>query len=153
MLNIALPHLLRFEYPAVLFVPTDFVGKHNSFDADVEPEEAICDWDELRELARQGISIQSHSASHRHFSELDQAEKEEELLRSKAALESGLGTPVEVISYPYGDDEISDGALEQAGYRAACLYGGGVNRLPGVSRYRLTRLAMGCDTDLRATLG
>ena len=156
MRTITLPLLLRFGYPAVLFVPTDYIGGLNGFDAGNEPEEAICDWDDLRELERSGVSIQSHGASHRPFSELDQAGQEEELTRSKTTLETGLEKPVEVFAYPYGDGGTEPGAtgraLKRAGYRAACLYKGDANPLPIAEPYRLTRLAMGPDTDLRAEL-
>ena len=63
----------------------------------------ICDWDDLRELERLGVSIQSHGASHRPFSKLSLPEQEEELTRSKTALEANLEKPVEVFAYPYGD--------------------------------------------------
>jgi peptidoglycan/xylan/chitin deacetylase (PgdA/CDA1 family) len=157
VLKVALPCLLRFGYPAVHFVPTDFIGGRNKFDGGAEPEEPICDWDELRELERQAVAVQAHSASHRHFSTLGPAGLEEELTRSKQVLEDGLGRPVEVFAFPYGDDGIdpqaTGRALRRAGYRAACLYGGGPNRLPVDNPYRLRRLAMGPDTDLRAELG
>jgi peptidoglycan/xylan/chitin deacetylase (PgdA/CDA1 family) len=156
MRHVALPWLLRFGYPAVVFVPPDFIGGHNWFDTDEEPEEAICDWDDLRELERCGVSIQSHGASHRRFSELDLAQQKEELIRSKAVLEEGLSKPVKVFAYPYGDGGVDSGIqrdiLEQAGYASACLYRGGPMRLPIVDPYRLARVAMGPDTDLQAEL-
>jgi peptidoglycan/xylan/chitin deacetylase (PgdA/CDA1 family) len=168
MRTVALPWLLRFGYPAVLFVPTDFIGGLNTFDA-AEPQEPLCDWDDLVELERRGISIQSHGTSHRPLSMLSPVDLEEELRRSKAKLEAGLGKRVEVFSYPYGDDGVgsypygADGASSQvlrkvretlklAGYRAACLYGGGPNRIPAADPYRLTRLAVGPDTDMQAAL-
>jgi peptidoglycan/xylan/chitin deacetylase (PgdA/CDA1 family) len=168
MHTVALPWLLQFGYPAVFFVPTDYVGQRNTFDP-AEPEEDICDWDNLRELERQGVSIQSHSASHLPFSGLTLIEQEEELRRSAAALEAGLGKRAEVFSYPYGDDGVGSypyhhsavtspmlrkiqGALQRTGYRAACLYGGGLNYLPVANAYRLYRVAMGPDTDLNAEL-
>jgi peptidoglycan/xylan/chitin deacetylase (PgdA/CDA1 family) len=168
MRTVALPWLLRFGFPAVLFVPTDFIGGRNTFD-DAEPEEELCDWEDLVELERQGVSVQSHGATHRPLSDLTPAEQEEELRRSKTTLEAGLGKRVEVFSYPYGDDGVSsypygdDGAsspairkvkkmLKQAGYRAACLYGGGPIRLPAADHYRLTRLAVGPDAHLQEDL-
>jgi peptidoglycan/xylan/chitin deacetylase (PgdA/CDA1 family) len=157
VLEVALPCLRWFGYPAVQFVPTNFIGGRNWFDGGGEPEEPICDWDELRELERSGVSVQAHSASHRHFSELRPAELEQELRQSKVALEDGLGRPVEVFAFPYGDDGVdpqaTGRALRRLGYRAACLYKGGPNRVPIANPYRLTRLAMGPDTDLRAELG
>jgi peptidoglycan/xylan/chitin deacetylase (PgdA/CDA1 family) len=156
ILTAALPLLLRFRYPAVLFVPTEFIGGRNTFDDEIEPEEAICNWDELRELERYGVSVQSHGATHRPFSELDSDEQQEEVVRSKAQLEVGLGKPVEVLAYPYGDVGIEPQemrrALTKAGYRAAFLYGGGTNPLPMPDPYCLSRLAMGPDTDLQAAL-
>src|SRR5918997_3908783 len=108
------------------YVPTDYIGGINDFDAGEEPEEAICDWDDLRELERSGVSIQSHGASHRSFSKLSLPEQEEELAKSKITLEAGLEKPVEVFAYPYGDSGTELGstvrALERAEYRAACLY-------------------------------
>jgi peptidoglycan/xylan/chitin deacetylase (PgdA/CDA1 family) len=152
----ALSVLSQFDYPAVLFVPTDYIGGRNAFDVDCEPEEAICGWDDLRELESLGISVQPHGASHRSFSELDPAEQDAELRRSKAILETELGNSVEVFSFPYGDDGADPTAtallLRRAGYRAAFLYGGGPIRLPITDSYRLARLAMGPDTDLRSML-
>lgn len=152
--EVALPWLARFGWPAVLFMPSDFVGRGNDWDHGSEPREPLCDWDDLRELGRSGVSIQSHGASHRPFSELSPADRRDELERSKAALEGGLGEAVELFAYPYGDD--GDGAvdvpegLERAGYRAACGYGGDPFALPAPDPYRLARLALGPDTDLRA---
>ena len=156
MRDVALPCLRPFGYPAVLFVPTDFIGGRNTFDAGNEPDEPICGWDDLRELDRWGVSVQSHGVSHRPFSDLEPAEREAELLRSRAALEAGLGKPVEVFAYPYGDAGRDAAAVEallqRTGYRAACLYGGGPISLPAADPYRLARVAMGPDTDLRAAL-
>jgi peptidoglycan/xylan/chitin deacetylase (PgdA/CDA1 family) len=155
-LAVAVPWLRRFAYPAVMFVPTAFLGGRNTFDDGVEPEEAICGWDELRALERAGVAVQSHGVSHRALSGLDPAEAEAELRRSRAALEDGLGRPVTVFCYPYGDGGRDPAgvaaALRRAGYRAACLYGGGPNPVPPADVYRLARLAMGPDTDLAAAL-
>ncbi len=152
-----LPCLLRFGYPAVVFVPSDFVGGSNDFEAGNAPEEPLCDWDDLMALQEAGISVQSHSASHRAFSGLQTEERSAELARSKATLEARLGNRVELLSYPYGDDAGSPGSLRKVlqagGYRGACLYGGGPIRVPVEDPYRLARVPMGADTDLTAVLG
>lgn len=156
VLEVALPRLLEFGYPAVQFVPTRFIGTWNRFDRWAEPREAICTWDELRELVRRGVSVQPHGASHRPFSRLRPAAREKELREPREVLESGLGTAAQFFSFPYGDDGVDPDAtgrlLEAAGYRAACLYGGGPNPTPIARPYRLTRLAMGPDTVLPAAL-
>ena len=152
--EVALPVLERFGYPAVLFMPTDFVGGTNDFDS--EPDERLCDWDDLRELMLRGVAVQSHGVSHRSFSELAPAERAQELERSKAALEAELEQAVELFAYPYGDDaglppELRE-TLARTGYRAAFGYGGGPFAIPADDPYRLERIAMGPDTDLDQAL-
>ncbi len=157
-LEVAAPVLSRFGYPAVIFVPTQFIGGCNAFDADIqyEPREIICGWDELFELERNGVSVQSHGVSHRRLSELSPGEQEHELSASKSVLESELGKPVELFSFPYGDGggapRTTADLLARCGYRGACLYGGGPMQLPVGDRFRLTRVAVGPDTDLASEL-
>jgi peptidoglycan/xylan/chitin deacetylase (PgdA/CDA1 family) len=154
--KIALPLLRQFGYPAMLFVPTDYIGGYNDFDAPHELQEQICDWNDLKELDRWGISIQSHGTSHKRFSWIDMVEQEEELRLSKTLIESNIETPVEVFAFPYGDDGVNPREvaqiLKRVGYRAACLYGGGPNSIPNADPYPLTRLAIGPDTNLQAVL-
>jgi len=151
MREVALPWLRRFGYPAVVFVPTAFIGGIAG-----SPAEAVCDWDDLRALERGGVAVQSHGVTHRAFSELSAAEREEELRQSRAVLAEGLGRPVDVFAYPFGDPGPDAGAagraLRAAGYRAACLYKGGPSPVPVPDAYRLPRIPMGPDTDLREIL-
>jgi peptidoglycan/xylan/chitin deacetylase (PgdA/CDA1 family) len=157
VLDVALPWLKRFDFPAVSFVPTAFVGGVNAFDKGVEPEERICDWAALRELDANGVAIQPHGVSHTAFSEMSIEEQETEVLQSKAVLEAELGRPATVFSYPYGDCGTDATALHRimraSGYQAACLFDNGPNRLPIENPYLLNRIAIGPDTNLAAELG
>ena len=157
VLEVALPWLVRFGYPAVVFVPTRFIGGSNTFDGDAEPMEAICDWDQLRELDRNRVTIQSHGVSHRSFSELPPFEHEHELRESKRVLEAQLNKPVTLFAYPYGDtgSDLPQASeeLSSAGYRAACVYDDKLNHWPIRQPYTLARLTMGPDTDLEGILG
>lgn len=154
--QIALPWLQRFGYPAVLFVPTDLIGGRSNFGDEGEPEQPICDWDDLRYLATQEISIQSHSVSHRPFSVLLRAQRAAELLQSKAVLENVLGNSVDMFAYPYGDQgknpEEMPTLLKETGYRAACLFGGGPVRLPDADCFRLARVPIGPHIHLPGAL-
>jgi peptidoglycan/xylan/chitin deacetylase (PgdA/CDA1 family) len=149
------PRLARRGLPAVAFIPTGFVGGASEWDAGtLEPPEALCSWDDLRELQELGVSIQSHGAGHRHLVGLAPAELEQELAGSKARLEEELGRPVELFSFPYG--EAGSGAvraaLAQAGHRAAFTYGGAVLHAAVDDRYAVPRPAIGADTHLAAAL-
>jgi peptidoglycan/xylan/chitin deacetylase (PgdA/CDA1 family) len=156
MVTVILPLLQRFGYPAVVFVPTGFVGAFNSFDAGIEPREPICSFDDLKTLQDAGISVQSHGIHHRRFSELSTAEREVELSASKKSLEHYLGLPVETFAFPYGDNggdpELIAQLAGSAGYRAAFLYPGAVIEDRITEPYGVPRLAIGADSSLAILL-
>ena len=119
----------------------------------------MCDWDDLRELDKNGVAIQSHGVTHYWLSLLDQENLIREFSQSKQVLENEMGKPVEVFAFPYSDsgkdDKVIDTALQQAGYRVAFLCGGGpnTNELPIRNPFRIDRLAVYRDTDLPSALG
>jgi peptidoglycan/xylan/chitin deacetylase (PgdA/CDA1 family) len=158
LVDYALPVLSEYQCPGVVFVPTDHVGGHNSFDFSSRgSREALCDWDDLRRLEDAGIAVQSHGASHRAFSKLSPEAVAAELADSKAKIEQQLERPVTMLAYPYGDSgadpDMTADLLEQAGYAAAFVYGGRPFDPWQADRYRLERIGVGPDTDLRAELG
>jgi peptidoglycan/xylan/chitin deacetylase (PgdA/CDA1 family) len=156
MLDTALPILRAYGFPSVLFVPVSYIGSKNSFDADLEPEEPICDWDDLKELQGGKVSIQSHGVTHRRLSVLDDVQLRYEIEHSKTTIESRIGHVVKLFSFPYGDNGreplVTRARLCEAGYSAAFLYGGETNVMPANDQFGLQRLAMGPDTDLAGTL-
>jgi peptidoglycan/xylan/chitin deacetylase (PgdA/CDA1 family) len=152
----ALPVLSEAGAPAVVFVPTVYIGGMNTFDAGEEPDEPICSRQDLATLAEHGVSIQSHGAHHAAMSDLAPHEQRSELEESRRELEAVTGGTVDLFAFPYGDAgtdrrAMAD-AVQAAGYRAAFGYGGGPADLTADDRYCLPRLAMGPDTDLAALL-
>lgn len=152
----ALPVLRDLGAPAVLFVPTRFVGGTNDFDAGIEPEEPICTWDQLRQLDLAGVSIQSHGVGHRWMSELDQAARQRELLNSRDQIRQQIGHEAHFFSFPYGDEGVdpatTQALLERTGYRGAVLFGGGAMDGRSIDRWRMQRLPVGPDTDFEKEL-
>jgi peptidoglycan/xylan/chitin deacetylase (PgdA/CDA1 family) len=152
----AIPILDELGIPSVVFVPTAHIGGTNAFDIDEEPEEEICDWDDLRFLARHDMSVQSHGVRHVPMSTIDPDAQAEELRASRQQLESGLETTVDLFAFPYGDEGpdplFMRASLRASGYRAAFAYGGGPADLRRDDHFALPRLAMGPDTDLAALL-
>jgi peptidoglycan/xylan/chitin deacetylase (PgdA/CDA1 family) len=156
MRQTALPVLKSLGLPSVVFVSAGHIGSTNRFDADVEPEEPICGWDDLEELQHANVSVQSHGVSHRHFSKLDNAQIRYEIEHSKRLVERHMGHAVEMFSFPYGDNgadpSFATAILRNAGYSAAFLYGGNPDTTPPCDRFAIQRIAMGPDTDLAALL-
>lgn len=157
-LKIAAPILQSFSYPAIVFVPTGYVGAYNAFDADIfyEPKEPICSWEELKQLEKARISIQAHSVSHSHFSEISVAQLHEEISHCKETLEENLAKKIELFSFPYGDNgldiNLTDNLLKRTGYKAAFMFAGKPVHGNIENNFRIPRVAVGPDTNLQSVL-
>jgi peptidoglycan/xylan/chitin deacetylase (PgdA/CDA1 family) len=129
--TVAWPLLKRFGYPAAVFVAPGEVGRAG-----------FATWEQLVELARDGITVGSHTMHHSYVPLLSAEQLQDELRGSKAAIEARIGRPVYCLSYPIGGFTPQAQALaQQAGYRVACT----TNRaLPGagLDRYALRRIKM-----------
>jgi peptidoglycan/xylan/chitin deacetylase (PgdA/CDA1 family) len=123
-----LPLLADLGLPVTIFVSTAYADGGRPLavpelaaDAEAHPELlATMGWDTLRELARDGVEIGSHTVSHAHLTRLGDAELDGELADAKRRLEDELGRPARLLAYPYGehDSRVHD-AVRRAGYAAA----------------------------------
>lgn len=102
-------------------------------------------WEQITQLIRGGMTIGSHTHTHRVLTTLDDAEVRAELRTSKAVLEERLGTPVQSLAYPCGGhgtfDSRSRRLAEECGYRLAFSFTGGTNDPTAISRFDVQRLA------------
>jgi peptidoglycan/xylan/chitin deacetylase (PgdA/CDA1 family) len=113
----ALPVLSEFGFTATVFVVTGFVG-----------QPAYMNWDQLNEMNGAGLSIESHTVSHRPLGELCDDMVLDELVESKIAIERYLGKAVKNVSMPQG--VYSPKVVEiarYAGYSAICTSDPGYN--------------------------
>jgi peptidoglycan/xylan/chitin deacetylase (PgdA/CDA1 family) len=104
-------------------------------------------WSQVREMSDAGMEIGSHSVNHPVLAQVEDDDRlRRELEDSKAAIEHHTGRPVVSLAYPVGgpgayDDRVI-AATQAAGYRFAFTYAAGRNRLDGVDRYRMKRMAV-----------
>lgn len=89
---VAYPLLKDFHMKATFFIITDRVCA-----------EGYMNWEQLREMHENGMSIQSHTASHSYLSYLSKDRLVDELSKSKKALERELSSKISSLSLPYGD--------------------------------------------------
>lgn len=96
----AFPILKEFQFPATIFVSTDFIG-----------QERTVRGVPMRHLTREQIidmyhlgliDIQPHGASHRKLTELDADEIKKEMVSSQSVLLELIGSPRKLFAYPYG---------------------------------------------------
>jgi peptidoglycan/xylan/chitin deacetylase (PgdA/CDA1 family) len=88
--------------------------------ADVARALSPVDWDMLRQMAKAGVVIGSHTRNHIFLTREPAAVVADELAQSKRALETHLGMPVRHFAYPAGEfDRSAVRAVARAGYEAA----------------------------------
>jgi peptidoglycan/xylan/chitin deacetylase (PgdA/CDA1 family) len=153
--ELAQPLLAELGVPATVFAPTAQVGEPEprGWEGTDEwvgtrwaGELAVMGWDELGALAEAGWEIGSHTRTHPHLTRIGNEQLAEELERSRAEVEAGLGRPCLSFAYPYGDlDARVARAARAAGYAAA----GGVlpGRLSAGDPLRFPRISVGRDWD------
>ena len=84
-------------------------------------ERELLDWDEVQRLSRDGISFESHGATHAILTRLEQNEDVQRELRSaRETLRARRLGNADLLAYPSGaHDERVRGLAKEAGYRAA----------------------------------
>jgi peptidoglycan/xylan/chitin deacetylase (PgdA/CDA1 family) len=86
----------------------------------------VMDWNELRSLDRDLITVGSHTLSHPILTKLSGQEIEAEIQESRRCLEQRLQRKVEFFCYPNGAYDRRAYQLVQKTYRAAVTTEGGV---------------------------
>jgi len=106
----AFPLLLEHGLSGEFFINPGTVGRRG-----------YVSWDEAREMARAGMSFQSHAYDHVYLTPLSAPLRERQLRDSKHRIEDELSRAVEFLAAPYGDlnRRVCEAALA-AGYRAIC---------------------------------
>ena len=107
----AFPVLKKYNFPAVIFIITDKIGKTG-----------YADWAEIKEMSENNIEIGSHSQSHPWLPDLkDEKKLQEEILWSKKILEYKLDCPLKFFCYPGGgiSNQVKQAVID-AGYLGAC---------------------------------
>jgi peptidoglycan/xylan/chitin deacetylase (PgdA/CDA1 family) len=119
----AWPLLQEHGLPATLFVVTDHVGGTNQWvrgDRFRVPELPLLDWDAIGRLAEGGMSIGSHTRTHRSLVSLSPSRLQDEIGGAANELHRRLGRAVPGFAYPYGDVSSAVRAAAGCEHRWAC---------------------------------
>jgi peptidoglycan/xylan/chitin deacetylase (PgdA/CDA1 family) len=128
--------LRKYGYAGVLFVPVGYLDDrqplpHEERLAAQGVMNRTLDWDELADVERNGIRIESHGISHRPLANLEVDEAAREITLSKLRLEERLGRPVRAFSYVKGSEAdyrpVHLSLVRQAGYDVAFSAVSGAN--------------------------
>lgn len=136
-LLLAAPALQAAGCGATFFIVAGWLGR-----------QGFLSQEQLLELSEQGFEIGSHGMTHAFLSDLGDAELRAEIAESKAKLEAIIGCSVVHLSCPGGrwDARVAKIARE-VGYQSVSTSRLGTNA-PEADRFRLSRMAVTCDTNL-----
>jgi peptidoglycan/xylan/chitin deacetylase (PgdA/CDA1 family) len=112
-------------------------------------EDLLMTWDDLRALRDAGMSVQSHTRSHRTLQTVPTARLYDELGGSREVLERELGERVRAVAYPVGKRLGSApqirAAVRAAGYELGFSNDSGVNNVWTFDPLDTRRLALDID--------
>jgi peptidoglycan/xylan/chitin deacetylase (PgdA/CDA1 family) len=98
--TLAYPVLKKYNFPATLFIYTDFIEKNSN----------SLTWEEIKEMTENNLEIGSHTLSHCNLLQYKENENyknylariKKEIFLSKEILENKIGGKVKFFAYPYG---------------------------------------------------
>jgi len=138
----ALPVIAERGIPAVVYAASDR-RTADWVDWDGQTAPPLLAGSQLNEMAASGITIGSHTRTHRRLTQCSPAELRDEVEGSKKSLEDLLGREVRHFCYPFGahNDTVVE-AVRSAGYVTACTTKKGAVAV-GADALRLPRLTVG----------
>ena len=106
----AYPIMKKYGFKGTIFVVTGFLGVYDNY----------MTWEQAKELADNGFSIESHTYSHKSMTEASDEEISKELTKSRDTIKNKLGTDADFMAYPTGTYNLHIAELVQkAGYKGA----------------------------------
>jgi peptidoglycan/xylan/chitin deacetylase (PgdA/CDA1 family) len=139
------PVLREHDLPATLYVPYDFIeGRGHAPIANTE-HLPPCTWAQLREMQSDGLSIGSHSITHRNLLRLSDAESRREIEDSKEMLQDRLGCAVDSFCYPQAKWARRLEPYVRRSYHTAVIGGGWKYRPVKTSPHRIPRVSIRSD--------
>ena len=108
----AFPILADYEFPATIFIITDYVGKKSDY----------LNWNQIRFMAKHGISFGAHTKSNVYLPNItDVRELWDEIMTPRIDIKKEAALNAKYFCYPTGGfTEKAKNAVIKAGYTGAC---------------------------------
>lgn len=143
--QVAAPILKELGLTATFFVTTGFIQSSvvPFWDKALPKQPGWMNWDQVRELVRDGFDIGAHTVTHLDMGKCSPEQIRAELRESKTVLEQRLSRPVPLFAYPFGArNNINDRSrdlVREEGFDCCVSCCGGTN-VSATDPYTLNRL-------------
>ena len=130
--NNAWPILLENKIPFTIFVATDPIDQGLN---------GYMNWDQIRELKKNGVEIGSQTKSHPHMHRLSEEDMRNEINYSNSRFLEELGEKPILFAYPYGEYNLISKKIAEENFIAAFGQQSG-SAHPSIGFHELPRFAM-----------
>ncbi len=130
--NNAWPILLENKIPFTIFVATDPIDQGLN---------GYMNWDQIRELKKNGVEIGSQTKSHPHMHRLSEEDMRNEINYSNSRFLEELGEKPILFAYPYGEYNLTSKKIAEENFIAAFGQQSG-SAHPSIGFHELPRFAM-----------
>ena len=132
----AYPILKKYNFPATIFVTTDFIGKKN-----------FLTLEDIKIMQTSNITIGSHTISHTVLPWMKDENIRKEVFGSKKILEELTGKRINLFSYPLGKfSDKTEEIVKDAGYIGAVTTSPG-RKKPNDNIYALKRIRISMSSE------
>jgi peptidoglycan/xylan/chitin deacetylase (PgdA/CDA1 family) len=109
----------------------------------------ILDWDSLRKLANEGVTLGAHTRTHPLMNRVTLEEAREEAVGSLQDLRHEIGSILPIFAYPSGEfNDAAAAMLEREGFKLAFTTKRGINSISRTHPLRMRRINVGGRTTL-----
>lgn len=118
----AYPVFKKFGFAAVIFLPTDNIGR-----------KGFLNWDQIRVMSKNKISFGGHTRTHLYLGDVSDVKVLwDEIAGSKKVIEQEIGVPADYFCYPVGgfNARVKE-IVRESGYKGACTTNRGPDRFNG----------------------
>jgi len=113
------------------------------------PQHSVLSWNELRQLAREGVTLGAHTRTHPLMNRISPEEARDEAVGALRDLEREIGSALPIFAYPSGGyDGTVTQLLKREGFALAFTTMRGINDLRDADRLQLGRINVGRRTTL-----
>ncbi|MBK7284262.1 MAG: polysaccharide deacetylase family protein [Sphingomonadales bacterium] len=96
----AVPTLQQHGFSGLVFVPTQRLGRPESWDGANQPARPLMDWETVRRLAGEGMEFGGHSRTHADLTRLDPAASEGEIAGARPICQNGSEVRLIALQLP-----------------------------------------------------